>query len=36
MAGLGEIRGVCRVLIGKPEGKRQFGRPGLDRRIILK
>jgi hypothetical protein len=22
-----ERRGVCRVLVGKPEGKRQLGRP---------
>jgi hypothetical protein len=22
-----ETRGVCRVLVGKPEGKRLFGRP---------
>jgi len=25
----GERRGVCRVLVGKPEGKRQRGRPRL-------
>jgi len=24
---MGEERGVCRVLVGKPEGKRQLGRP---------
>jgi len=24
---MGEERGVCRVLVGKPEGKRQMGRP---------
>jgi hypothetical protein len=24
---MGERRGVCRVLVGKPEGKRQLGRP---------
>jgi len=24
---LGESRGVCRVLVGKPEGKRPLGRP---------
>ena len=24
---MGEWRGVCRVLVGKPEGKRQLGRP---------
>ena len=27
MARMGEGRGVHRVLIGKPEGKRQLGRP---------
>ena len=27
MARMGEGRGVYRVLVGKPEGKRQFGRP---------
>jgi hypothetical protein len=26
---LGEDRGVCRVLVGKPEGKRPLGRPRL-------
>jgi hypothetical protein len=24
---MGEMRGVCRVLVGKPEGKRPLGRP---------
>jgi hypothetical protein len=24
---MGESRGVCRVLVGKPEEKRPFGRP---------
>jgi hypothetical protein len=24
---MGEIRNACRILVGKPEGKRQFGRP---------
>ena len=27
MAGMGEGRGVYRVLVGKPEGKRPLGRP---------
>jgi hypothetical protein len=27
VARVGERRGVCRVLVGKPEGKRPFGRP---------
>jgi len=29
VACLGEMRGVYRVLVGKPEGKRQLGRPRL-------
>ena len=28
MAHMGEGRGVHRVLVGKPEGKRPLGRPG--------
>jgi len=28
--------GVCRVLVGKPEGKRALGRPGLGGKIILR
>ena len=28
VARMGEERGVCRVLVGKPEGKRPMGRPG--------
>ena len=31
----GEGRGVHRVLVGKPEGKRQLGDPDVDGRIIL-
>jgi len=27
VAHMGERRGVCRVLVGKPEGKRPLGRP---------
>jgi hypothetical protein len=30
------VRGVCRVLVGKPEGKRPLGDPVVDGRIILK
>jgi len=26
---MGERRGVYRVLVGKPEGRRPFGKPGL-------
>jgi hypothetical protein len=32
----GERRGVYRVLLGKPEGRRPLGRPGVDWRIILR
>jgi hypothetical protein len=28
LARMGEGRGVYRVLVGRPEGKRQLGRPG--------
>jgi len=31
---MGERRGVCRVLVGKPEGKNHFGDPGIDRIIL--
>ena len=27
VAGIGEERGVCRFLVGRPEGKRPLGRP---------
>ena len=27
VARMGETRGACRALVGKPEGRRQFGRP---------
>jgi hypothetical protein len=30
----GEGRGLYRVLVGKPEGKRPLGKPGVDGRII--
>ena len=33
VAHMGERRGVCRVLVGKPEGKRETG---VDGRIILR
>jgi hypothetical protein len=29
VARMGERRGVCRVLVGKPEGKRHLGRPSI-------
>jgi hypothetical protein len=33
---MGGGRGVYRVLVGKPEGKRPRGDPGVDGRIILR
>jgi hypothetical protein len=33
---MGERRGVYRVLVGKPEGKKHLEDPGVDGRIILK
>jgi hypothetical protein len=33
---MGERRGVYRVLVGKPEGKRPLGDPGLDRRMTIR
>jgi hypothetical protein len=35
VARMGEGRGVYRVLVGKPEGKRPWGEPGVDGRIML-
>ena len=35
VARMGEERGVYRVLVGKPEGKRTLGRPRVDGWIIL-
>jgi len=32
---MGERRGVCRVLVGKPEGKNHLEEPGIHGRIIL-
>ena len=36
VARMGERRGAYSVLVGKPEGKRPLGRPGVDKRIILR
>ena len=36
VARMREDRGVQRVLVGKPEGKRSLGRPDVDGRIILR
>jgi hypothetical protein len=33
---MGERRGACRVLVGKPEGRRILEDAGVDGRIILK
>jgi hypothetical protein len=33
---VGERKGVYMVLVGKPEGKRPIGDPGVDGRIILR
>jgi hypothetical protein len=33
---MGEKRGAYRILVGRPEGRRPFGRPGVDGSIILK
>jgi len=36
VARMGERRGVCRVLVGKPERKSHLGDPGVDGRMILR
>jgi hypothetical protein len=36
VARMGEGRGVYRFMVGKPEGKRLLGDPGIDGRIILR
>jgi hypothetical protein len=36
IARMGERRGVYRVLVGKPEGKRPLGDPGVDGKIRLR
>jgi len=36
VARMGEGRGVHKILVGKPEGKRPMGRPRVDGRIILR
>jgi hypothetical protein len=33
---MGERRGVYRVLVGKPEGKRKLGDPGVDWGVIFR
>jgi len=36
VACMGERRGICRVLLGKPEGKRPLGRPRHRWKILLR
>jgi hypothetical protein len=36
VARIGKYRSAKRILLGKPEGRRQFGNPGVDGAIILK
>jgi hypothetical protein len=36
VACMGKKRSVYRVLMGKPEGKKSLGDPGIDGRIILR
>jgi len=36
VARIGERRGTCRVLVGKPEGKRPLEISGIGGRIILR
>jgi len=36
VARIGERRGIYRILVGKPEGKRPLGDLGVDGRIILR
>jgi hypothetical protein len=36
VAGMEEMRNAHKILVQKPEGKRQLGRPRCDGRIILK
>jgi hypothetical protein len=33
---MGETRGACRDVVGKPGGREQLEDPGVDRRMILK
>jgi hypothetical protein len=33
---MGKSRGAYRALVGKPEGRKPLGRPGVNGRIILK
>jgi hypothetical protein len=33
---MGEVRNANKIVVGEPEGKRQAGRLGVDRRVLLK
>ena len=33
---VGKRRGACRILVGKPEGKRELGDPGVYGRMTLR
>jgi hypothetical protein len=33
---MGEVRNAYKILLGKPQGTRPLGRPGVDGRIISK
>jgi hypothetical protein len=33
---MGVVRGTYNILVGKPEGKRPLGRPGIDGKIALR
>jgi len=35
VAHMGEMRNACKTLVGKPEGKKPFGRLGIDGKIIV-
>jgi hypothetical protein len=34
VASVGETKNVYKIVVGKPEGKKPLGRPGMDKRII--
>jgi len=36
VACMGEEKGVYRILVGRPKGKRPLGRPGIGGRITLR
>jgi hypothetical protein len=36
VAHMGEVRGACNILVGRPEGRRPLGRLSIDGRITLR